>query len=639
VDIAPRTARRPVTGDVEALDAETALARSRSRVALLAMPFQDLFRPSIQIGLLKSIVASHGFPAETFHFNLDFARALGKELVEVLFGAAGEARGMGDWLFSVAAFGDQAPDPSGAFLFDSDLGLTEHEVALVASFRESGVDRYLDELVKVAVDWKRYRVVGFTTTFAQTVPSLALARRLKQHHPHLTVVFGGANLDGPMGIELVRSMPCIDYGITGEADVTFTELLVAISEGRDPTGLPGVLSCREGQVAHPPPGVPFDRLDELPTPDYREYFDRAARYGIVADVGRHQIWLPIESSRGCWWGAKRHCTFCGLNGLTMSHRSKSAARVKDELAELAATTGSLRVCFVDNIIDTDYFDQLFPAINDSGADYRMFYAVKANMTREQLRTMRDGGVLRIQPGIESLSSRVLGLMRKGVRAAQNVNFLRWARFYGIGVAWNLIYGFPKESADDCREQVELIPKLVHLDPPAGAGRIWMERFSPIFEDRASFPAKWTAPEKRLQYVYPPYVDLTQLAYVFDYVLEDALPESEFDELRKAVAAWNDANADGAQPSLTLHRASDFVQIIDRRDVDTVAVHTFEGDLAALYDQVMEKPKSARMIAEQGCLPHRAEEIEDAMDEFVARGLMMRDGNLFLSLALPASPWR
>jgi hypothetical protein len=269
----------------------------------------------------------------------------------------------------------------------------------------------------------------------------------------------------------------------------------------------------------------------------------------------------------------------------------------------------------------------------------LFYAVKANLTREQLRTMREGGVVRIQPGIESLSSRVLGLMRKGVRASQNVNFLRWSRFYGIGVAWNLIYGFPKESADDCRQQADLIPNLVHLDPPAGAGRIWMERFSPIFEDRASFPARWTAPEKKLSYVYPPRVDLSKLAYVFDYELEDTLPETDFDELRAAVSAWKSAYSDGRQPSLTLHRAPDFIQIIDRRQAETVSVHTFEGDLARLYGELMDKPRSPRMLTESGELPYGAAEIEDALDEFVARGLMMRDGNLFLSLALPASPWR
>ena len=44
--------------------------------------------------------------------------------------------------------------------------------------------------------------------------------------------------------------------------------------------------------------------------------------------------LLFETSRGCWWGAKSHCTFCGLNGETMAFRSKSPRRALDELEQL-----------------------------------------------------------------------------------------------------------------------------------------------------------------------------------------------------------------------------------------------------------------------------------------------------------------
>jgi ribosomal peptide maturation radical SAM protein 1 len=402
VQIALTTKRPPpVIGDVRSLDPAVVLARAQCSLALVTMPFQDPFRPSIQLGLLKPIAESHGFPTDTFHLNLDLAAAVGESLYDVLFaGGSEQARGLGDWLFSVAAFGEEAPDRDGRFLRDCGerMGLSEQQAAALAAFRREGVGTYLDQMLNV-VDWGSYRVVGFTTTFAQTVPSLALTRRLKERFPELIVVFGGSNLDGPMGVELVRSMEWIDYGITGEGDVAFTGLLVALSEGRDPSGLPGVLCRRGGAVAEPPPGAPFDRLDELPVPDYREYFDRASRLGIVGRHGRHQVWLPIEGSRGCWWGAKAHCTFCGLNGLTMTHRSKSPERVRSELAELASQTGSLRFCFVDNIVDTAYFDLLFPVLDENCVDYQLFYAVKANMTREQLRKLRDGGVRRIQPGV------------------------------------------------------------------------------------------------------------------------------------------------------------------------------------------------------------------------------------------------
>jgi len=637
IDIKPK--RRPVTGDCASLDFATRSARERLGVALVAMPFQDHLRPSIQVGLLKAIVASHGFPTETMHLNLEFVADIGASLYAGLF-QHDRARGAGDWMFSLAAFGEDAPDRNRDFLRTcrDSLDFTDEEIEELDELRTTRVPAYLDRLCD-DVDWSQYRVVGFTSTFAQTVPSLALAVALKRRRPDLVVVFGGANLEGPMGVELVRSMDCIDYAVTGEADITFTDLLIALSEDRDPAGLPGVLCRRDGVVAEAPPGEPFDRMDELPTPDYREYFARAAHTGVVPEHLRHEVWLPAESSRGCWWGAKRHCTFCGLNGSTMSYRSKSAERVKQELAELAAQTGTLNFGFVDNILDTAYIEELFPSLNQQECDYRFFFEVKANLTREVIRSLRDGGVERIQPGIESLSSHVLGLMRKGVRSSSNVNLLRWARFYGIDVTWNLIYGFPNETPEDYREQATLIPDLVHLQPPEATGRIWMERFSPIFSDRETFPAQTIVPEKGLRHIYPDHVRLDEIAYFFDYQLERTLPDHVFDEMKKAVGAWQEAAARAQPPSLIVHRSADYIQIRDSRDPEVVSTHTFNGPLAALYLALMEKPLTAKTVASQLSAPFSAEEVEGALDEFVARSLMMRDGNLFLSLALPASGWR
>src|SRR5436853_412005 len=79
-----------------------------------------------------------------------------------------------------------------------------------------------------------------------------------------------------------------------------------------------------------------------------------------------------------------------------------------------------------------------------------------------------------QPGIESLSTHVLKLMRKGVRSVDNVNLLRWTLYYRIRVSWNLIWGFPQETEEDYVAQENLIQKIVHLPPPAAYGRIWME---------------------------------------------------------------------------------------------------------------------------------------------------------------------
>src|SRR5688500_4622340 len=78
---------------------------------VVSMPFMEVDRPSIQLGLLRAIGAAHGFPVESLHANLDFAVRVGPEYYQLL--CERRQRLLADWLFSVAAFGDAAPDPDG----------------------------------------------------------------------------------------------------------------------------------------------------------------------------------------------------------------------------------------------------------------------------------------------------------------------------------------------------------------------------------------------------------------------------------------------------------------------------------------------------------------------------------------------
>ena len=229
----------------------------------------------------------------------------------------------------------------------------------------------------------------------------------------------------------------------------------------------------------------------------------------------------------------------------MPFRSKSPARVLAELAELARRHQSFKFFAVDNILDLSYLKDFFSRLREEGRDYDFFYEVKSNLTRAQIKNLYDGGVRIIQPGIESLNSHVLRLMRKGVTAIQNVNTLRWARYYGIQVAWNLLYGFPGETPEDYEQQAALLPHLVHLQPPGVAGRIMMERFSPLFNDRKAFPACYVRPEDSYQYIYPDRVNLERAVYFFDYELDDRLPEPVYAKSHELARAWHETWENGS----------------------------------------------------------------------------------------------
>src|SRR5262245_15054827 len=109
----------------------------------------------------------------------------------------------------------------------------------------------------------------------------------------------------------------------------------------------------------------------------------------------------------------------------MGYRSKSPDRAVAELCELSSRHPGLFVYAVDNIMDRDYFETFLPRLAASSFDAPLFYEVKANLTKDQLRLLHAAGVRNIQPGVESLDDSVLRIMRKGITAIENVQLLKW----------------------------------------------------------------------------------------------------------------------------------------------------------------------------------------------------------------------
>jgi ribosomal peptide maturation radical SAM protein 1 len=612
----------------------TVTSRAAWSTVLVSMPFMQVDRPAIQLGLLKAVGEAHGFPVRTLHANLDFAAAVGVDRYRLI--ADHHGRLLGDWLFSLEAFGDAAPDRDARLLaefgdkFSHLAGSVEAARDLLLRVRTHDVPAFLDGLV-AEFPWHEVRVVGFSCTFQQNTASFALARRLKQRYPDIVTVFGGANFDGEMGLELVSSVDCVDFAVIGEGDSAFPALLSALAEGTDPALIPGVAT----RAIATAPAPPSDRLDELPAPDYAEFFDRSASLGLPTD----EVWIPFESSRGCWWGAKHHCTFCGLNGTTMPFRAKSSGRVLDELATQARRYRGFRFEAVDNILGPSHLKELFPAIAEGGRDYQIFYEVKANLTRSQLKVLARGGVTQLQPGLESLSTNVLRLMDKGVRAAQNVNLLRWASYYGIRVAWNILWGFAGETEADYAEQAAVVPHLVHLEPPASVGRVLLERFSPMYNQPDRYSVRHRRPEPSHHYVYPDSVDVERVAYVFDYELTESLPPAAYAALGKATAEWSTAWQGEVPPVLSYQSSPGYLRIVDGRHRGHEGMYTFHDTLADIYLACSDRPTTAEAVRRRLGLDRPVSAVEDAFRRFQDFGLMFLDGNLALSLALPAVPGR
>ena len=169
---------------------------------------------------------------------------------------------------------------------------------------------------------------------------------------------------------------------------------------------------------------------------------------------------------------------------------------------------------VDNILDMSYHKTLLPELAADTSTRRIFYEIKANVSRAQVAALVDAGIMWVQPGIESLHSEVLRLMDKGIQGWQNVQLLKWARELGLRLSWSILWGFPGEKDDWYEDMAEWLPALAHLPPPAATPRVRYDRYS-VYHEQASQQGLILFPIGTLSLVYPAGPgDLDALAYFF-----------------------------------------------------------------------------------------------------------------------------
>lgn len=439
-----------------------------------------------------------------------------------------------------------------------------------------------------------FDVIGISTTFLQNLPALALAKYVKNRWPEKRVILGGANCDGEMGPALLANFPFLDFAFSGEADFRFGDFLESLTPGAEPRVIPGMHSRNpDGSPRLGPPASPIEQLDSLPIPDFEDY---AAEWEIGGHSAAHsKMILALESSRGCWWGARQHCTFCGLNASGMAHRAKSAGRFLDEVAAVTSRYRTRYLYMADNILPMEFYDRFMERMRETGIRLNFFYEIKSNVRRQHVEKMAAAGVTYVQPGIESLSTRVLELMRKGVTGIQNVTYLRLAREHGILSMYSILAGFPGENPEDYAAMVRQFPRLVHLQPPMSMAEVEFHRFSPYHSHPEQFGLE-LRPSWHYGMLYPlEESEIARIAYIF----EGAQPFGDREYLRPVIDAirqWRAASR-GGECSLTWGEDRADIVIDDRRPGFGPRRYRLRGFAAAVF-RMLDEPRSLSSLVRE-----------------------------------------
>lgn len=620
-------------------------------IYLINMPFASLINPNLALSQFKAQLSKAGLECSLLNLNFDFAAQIGIRSYEAFARRRGVDTQIGEWFFARNAWDGAVDLPPEEFIELCGVNPAyfsgkKEPIAWLRRVRDDVVPQFIRKCCDMLFREGAPSVVAFSCTFYQTVSSLALARAVKQRSTATRVVFGGACFHAGMGLELFRKVPWIDAVSLGEADDVVVELFGKLAAGEPPAGLQGICyRTPDGAAVQGPPHTPVSSavLESVPDPDFGDFFRNLKTSGLVKDpTALERVFLPFESSRGCWWGEKRQCSFCGLNADGMTFRAKSAERMRRQFEGFLRRYPVRRFFATDNNMPRRYLKDLLPYLARTPLKIRplFFYEVKTGMTRGEMQIMSEAGVRYTQPGIESLSTALLSLMRKGTTALQNIHYLKLCRTFFIFPMWNFLVGIPGERTEDYEEQAALIPKIVHLNPPySGIRLMQLHRFSPYF-DRKSASLSGIKPRAWYEGLFPKQtIDIHEVAYYFDADWQGVIGRAQEDYalVLRPIQEWIDAWKKSPElPGLTYNVLE--MGGLDVRDTRFGKTGTWRltPEEARVYRAIDDPARIEAILKSLDDGGSSASRLKGILDEFVNCGIAVREGGRYLGLALPDS---
>ncbi|HET9181767.1 MAG TPA: RiPP maturation radical SAM C-methyltransferase [Candidatus Angelobacter sp.] len=603
-------------------------------VALISMPSLSAGIPSIQLALLKPVLEQAGIPAQTFSMFMYLGDQIGWRLSESL--AEVWPNLLGEWVWSKSAFADETNEDVDEYFqahHESLAGMCRNAGCTpedLRRMRDEGAPEFIDFCLQ-STDWSRFGLIGFTVVYQQLLASLALARALKKRYPHIPIIMGGGSMEDDIAGEIMKGCPQIDYVHCGDAEVSLPQFVQRLYSGQSMEGQAGIMwRDASGAVQYAGRAPNFMAMNETPTPDFDEYFYARSQCGYESYEGSRELLLPIETSRGCWWGEKNHCTFCGLNRSGMEYRAKSVENVIEQLNALSRRYAWFRFFAIDNIMSPEYIEKLFGRLRTANCDLQVHYEVRPNFSRTQLGRMQRGGLLSILPGVESFSTNILKSMRKVTTGMRNVELVKWCTYYGMDVTYNILCRFPNETEEDYRSQCEIMEKIPHLQPPYAAVMARADRGSPMFTQPKSQAISELTPFDCYNYLFPKgKFDLRRIAYFFQHDMAGTVGQAHYQAVFDSVDYWRDRWASGPRPYMTYRKGWTMIVIEDGREQPSRR-YQYEDGPAALYEYCADARTQKDIAANFGDEPW----IKNSLQEFLDKSLMLFLDGRYLSLALP-----
>lgn len=312
-----------------------------------------------------------------------------------------------------------------------------------------------EEIQKYVMEYKP-DVIGLSAMTHEISHAAQVAEYLK-NKLNVPVVVGGCHITA-LPEQTLAEFSAFDYGIYGEGEKTFMELLEHFQQGSASylSEIDGLVFRRHGQVVvnKPRPFLTSEELDTLPYPAYHQHYGKNTNA-----LSGKQSYYTMITSRGCPY----NCAFC-MQVLGRKVRRRSHQSICDEVKFAISSYDAHTINFADEVFlfNNDNTRQLLQFMIDQGLPEKIRWTglIRANYVQKDLIDLaKRAGCCRLSMGVESGDSEILKIIDKGITLEQVENAVRIIKDAKVRLSTYFILGHPNETRETVKKTVDLAVKL------------------------------------------------------------------------------------------------------------------------------------------------------------------------------------
>jgi radical SAM superfamily enzyme YgiQ (UPF0313 family) len=287
-------------------------------------------------------------------------------------------------------------------------------------------------------------IVGISTITSTAPRAYAIADKIRSMQ--IPVIMGGPHVTFLPDEALEHT----DFVIRGEGEKALMAFIDAWEKNKDFSDVPNLSFKQEGKTIHNPMIEKIENLDEIPFPDFSDFFIHGK------EVAGHKI-IPIQTSRGCPFD----CEFCSVTA--MFGRKYRFRTTENIIQELRLYNHRKNVIFFYD----DHFTanrkrtkSLLEAMIKEKFKFKWSTQVRADLAKdpEMVKLMKKAGCHTLYIGLESVNPRSLLEMKKKQTVDEVIHAVKVIRRSRIHVHGMFIYGFDEDDWKTVKKTVRFAKK-------------------------------------------------------------------------------------------------------------------------------------------------------------------------------------